>query len=372
MEHLAEIIAQFAFQGEHAGEEVCTDGHINDTYFLEFRDGEKKRRYVLQRINSHVFWDPAGVMANIEAVTSHIRQKVTEQGGDPEREVMTVISTRSGKPYYRCSQGEYWRAYNFIEGARTYQKVEDPVHFYHAGRSFGQFQLLLADFPADSLQETIPSFHDTRRRFQDLLQAIEADPKGRVAQVKQEIAFVLEREADTGVIVDLIASGEIPLRVTHNDTKLNNIMLDDETGEGICVLDLDTVMPGSALYDFGDAIRFGASTAEEDETDLDLVSVDLELFTEFARGYLSMARDFLTPAEIDHLAFSVKLITLETGIRFLTDYIEGDVYFRTAYPEHNLHRARTQFKLVEEMEALMPKMEEIIRSILAGGLEAGA
>ena len=365
MEHLAEIIAQFAFQGEHAGEEVCTDGHINDTYFLEFRDGEKKRRYVLQRINSHVFRDPAGVMANIEAVTSHIRQKVTEQGGDPEREVMTVISTRSGKPYYRCSQGEYWRAYNFIEGARTYQKVEDPVHFYHAGRSFGQFQLLLADFPADSLQETIPSFHDTRRRFQDLLQAIEADPKGRVAQVKQEIAFVLEREADTGVIVDLIASGEIPLRVTHNDTKLNNIMLDDETGEGICVLDLDTVMPGSALYDFGDAIRFGASTAEEDETDLDLVSVDLELFTEFARGYLSMARDFLTPAEIDHLAFSVKLITLETGIRFLTDYIEGDVYFRTAYPEHNLHRARTQFKLVEEMEALMPKMEEIIRSILA-------
>ena len=372
MEHLSEIIAQFDFAGEYAGAEVCTDGHINDTYFLEFKDQERKFRYVLQRINSHVFRDPQGVMENIEAVTSHIRQKVIERKGDPDREVMRVILTRDGKPCYRSSQGEYWRAYNYIEGARTYQKVEDPVHFYHAGRTFGEFQLLLSDFPADSLHETIARFHDTRKRFEDLLRVIEADPKGRAAEVKEEIAFVLGREADTGIILDLIAAGEIPLRVTHNDTKLNNIMIDNETGEGICVLDLDTVMPGSALYDFGDAIRFGASTAEEDEPNLDLVSLDLELFTQFTRGYLSMAKGFLTAAEIDHLAFSVKLITLETGIRFLTDYIEGDVYFRTDRPEHNLQRARTQFKLVADMEALLPQMEAIIRETLESDLEAGA
>ncbi len=311
-------------------------------------------------------------MDNIEAVTRHLRKKVIEKNGDPSREAMRVIPTKEGRSFYRSVRGEYWRAYDFIEGARTYQQVENPLHFYHSGRTFGQFQYLLSDFPAETLHETIERFHDTRKRLGDLLHVIKADPKGRAAGVQREIAFILEREDETGVIVDLLSAGEIPLRVTHNDTKFNNIMIDDETGEGICVLDLDTVMPGSALYDFGDSIRFGASTAKEDESNLDLVSLDLELFTEFTRGYLSMARGFLNQAEVDHLAFSVKLMTLESGIRFLTDYIDGDRYFRVEHPKHNLDRARAQLKLVTDMEEKMSAMKGIIQDILGGGLQKGS
>lgn len=372
MERLTEIIAHFAFEGEYTGADVCTDGHINDTFFLYYKVQDRTLRYVLQCINHHVFRDPEGVMDNIEAVTRHLRKKVIEKNGDPSREAMRVIPTKEGRSFYRSVRGEYWRAYDFIEGARTYQQVENPLHFYHSGRTFGQFQYLLSDFPAETLHETIERFHDTRKRLGDLLHVIKADPKGRAAGVQREIAFILEREDETGVIVDLLSAGEIPLRVTHNDTKFNNIMIDDETGEGICVLDLDTVMPGSALYDFGDSIRFGASTAKEDESNLDLVSLDLELFTEFTRGYLSMARGFLNQAEIDHLAFSVKLMTLESGIRFLTDYIDGDRYFRVEHPKHNLDRARAQLKLVTDMEEKMSAMKGIIQDILGGGLQKGS
>lgn len=372
MERLTEIIAHFAFEGEYTGADVCTDGHINDTFFLYYKVQDRTLRYVLQCINHHVFRDPEGVMDNIEAVTRHLRKKVIEKNGDPSREAMRVIPTKEGRSFYRSVRGEYWRAYDFIEGARTYQQVENPLHFYHSGRTFGQFQYLLSDFPAETLHETIERFHDTRKRLGDLLHVINADPKGRAAGVQREIAFILEREDETGVIVDLLSAGEIPLRVTHNDTKFNNIMIDDETGEGICVLDLDTVMPGSALYDFGDSIRFGASTAKEDESNLDLVSLDLELFTEFTRGYLSMARGFLNQAEVDHLAFSVKLMTLESGIRFLTDYIDGDRYFRVEHPKHNLDRARAQLKLVTDMEEKMSAMKGIIQDILGGGLQKGS
>ncbi|HBN96903.1 MAG TPA: mucin desulfatase [Firmicutes bacterium] len=372
MERLTEIIAHFAFEGEYTGADVCTDGHINDTFFLYYKVQDRTLRYVLQCINHHVFRDPEGVMDNIEAVTRHLRKKVIEKNGDPSREAMRVIPTKEGRSFYRSVRGEYWRAYDFIEGARTYQQVENPLHFYHSGRTFGQFQYLLSDFPAETLHETIERFHDTRKRLGDLLHVIKADPKGRAAGVQREIAFILEREDETGVIVDLLSAGEIPLRVTHNDTKFNNIMIDDETGEGICVLDLDTVMPGSALYDFGDSIRFGASTAKEDESNLDLVSLDLELFTEFTRGYLSMARGFLNQAEVDHLAFSVKLMTLESGIRFLTDYIDGDRYFRVEHPKHNLDRARAQLKLVTDMEEKMSAMKGIIQDILGGGLQKGS
>ena len=372
MERLTEIIAHFAFEGEYTGADVCTDGHINDTFFLYYKVQDRTLRYVLQCINHHVFRDPEGVMDNIEAVTRHLRKKVIEKNGDPSREAMRVIPTKEGRSFYRSVRGEYWRAYDFIEGARTYQQVENPLHFYHSGRTFGQFQYLLSDFPAETLHETIERFHDTRKRLGDLLHVIKADPKGRAAGVQREIAFILEREDETGVIVDLLSAGEIPLRVTHNDTKFNNIMIDDETGEGICVLDLDTVMPGSALYDFGDSIRFGASTAKEDESNLDLVSLDLELFTEFTRGYLSMARGFLNQAEVDHLAFSVKLMTLESGIRFLTDYIDGDRYFRVEHPKHNLDRARAQLMLVTDMEEKMSAMKGIIQDILGGGLQKGS
>lgn len=371
MERLLEIIPQFSFEGTYLSFETCTTGHINETYFLDFQVESKVRRYVLQYINSNVFREPERVMENIEAVTSHLRKKVMGKGGDPQREAIQIIPTKTGASFYVSSQGEYWRAYDFIEGARTYQAVENPLHFFYAGRTFGQFQLMLADFPADTLHETIVKFHDTHKRFGDLLDAIQKDPLNRAHFVREEIAFVLAREEDTRIILDLMEAGKIPLRVTHNDTKFNNIMIDDQSGEGICVLDLDTVMPGSALYDFGDSIRFGASTALEDETNLDLVSLDLDLYTAFARGYLGAAQDFLYPEEIKHLAFSAKLLTLETGIRFLEDYIRGDVYFRIEHPSHNLDRARTQFKLVADMEAKMPQMEQIIYSILAENRKEG-
>ena len=372
MKRLDKIIPHFSFEGEYVGAEVCTDGHINDTFFLDYLSGDSMRRYVLQCINHHVFRRPEEVMKNIEAVTEHLRKKIKEQKGDPDRETMRVVRTMQGRSFFRSPQGEYWRAYHFIEGARTYQKVENPLHFYHAGRTFGQFQHLLSDFPADSLYETIDRFHDTRKRLNDLVQVIEANPAGRVADVQREIDFILERAEETGVIVDLLQSGEIPLRVTHNDTKLNNVMFDQVTGEGICVLDLDTVMPGSALYDFGDSIRFGASTAREDETDLERVALDLKLFAAFSSGYLSMVKEFLHSAEIGHLVFAVKLITLEIGMRFLTDYLDGDRYFRVEHPRHNLDRARAQLKLVADVEAKTSEMERIIQDILDGQLKEGA
>ncbi|NMB20069.1 MAG: aminoglycoside phosphotransferase family protein [Firmicutes bacterium] len=372
MRDLQEIVSEFDFAGRYQGAEECTTGHINDTFFVQFEGEDTSKRYVLQRINHHVFRQPAGVMENIAAVTDHLRRKIRDRKGDPSREALRIIPTKEGQLLYRSQHGEYWRAYDFIEGARTYQQVEKPVHFYHAGRTFGQFQCLLSDFPAESLHETIERFHDTPKRLADLRRVVDADSVGRVAGVQREIDFVLQRSDDTAVIVDLMSEGSIPLRVTHNDTKFNNILIDDETGEGICVLDLDTVMPGSALYDFGDAIRFGASTAKEDEPNLDLVALDLELFTHFTRGYLEMAREFLNPMEIKHLAFSAKLLTLETGIRFLADYLDGDQYFRIERPGHNLERARTQFKLVADMEAQMSVMEDIVQSILRGDLKEGA
>lgn len=322
------------------------------------------KRYVLQYINSNVFRDPERVMENIEAVTHHLRTKVLRRGGDPSREAMQIVLTTDGNSFYRSPRNEYWRAYDFIEGAQTYETVENALHFYHAGRAFGQFQLLLSDFPAHTLHETIERFHDTRKRFGDFLRAVQADSHGRVQTVPEEIAFILAREKDTGVLIDLMSAGEIPLRVTHNDTKFNNIMIDDKTGEGICVLDLDTVMPGSILYDYGDAIRFGASTALEDEPNLELVWLDLDLFTAYTQGYLSVAKDFLVPAELKQLAFSAKLMTLEVGMRFLTDYLQGDTYFKIGHPTHNLDRARTQLKLVADMEAKMPTMEAIIATII--------
>lgn len=364
MHRLPMIIPQFSFLGTYQYAEVCTSGHINDTFILYYRQDNVQRRYILQYINDNVFRYPEQVMENIEAVTLHIRKKVIEGGGDPSRESLRIVPTLNGCSFYCTPQGEYWRAYDFIEGAKTYQTVENPTHFYHAGRSFGLFQHLLSDFPAETLHETIEKFHDTRKRFTDFLQVVKADPSNRVQRARPEISFILTREKDTGILVDLLASGKIPLRVTHNDTKFNNIMIDDQTGEGICVIDLDTVMSGSALYDFGDAIRFGASTAAEDETNLELVWLDVDLFTEFTRGYLSTALEFLYPSELKHLAFSAKLITLETGIRFLTDYLNGDQYFKIEHPEHNLDRARTQLKLVADMEAKKDLMEAIITNIL--------
>jgi thiamine kinase-like enzyme len=300
-------------------------------------------------------------MANILAVTSHLRKKILVYGGDPDRETLTLIPTQTGDVFHQTEKGYYWRAYIFIEDALTYQIPESPQHVYNAARAYGHFQQLLDDFPADQLYETIPNFHNTAKRFEDFLSAVERDPYQRAQSVKAEIDFILHRAAEMPVLVDLIAQGALPIRVTHNDTKYNNVMIDDKSGEGICVIDLDTVMPGSLLYDFGDAIRSITNTAAEDERDLSIVHFSLDTYKKYAQGYLAATRDALIPAELEYLAFSARLMTLECGMRFLADYLNGDIYFRTHRENHNLDRCRTQFKLVQEMEPQSDAMEKMIK-----------
>ena len=331
------------------------NGHINETYAAYYTapDGSEYRT-ILQRINTHVFTDPAGLMENINGVTSFLRQRVGE------RQTMTVIPTLDGKTYYADPEGGCWRSYIFIEKATAYDRIEKDSDFDTCGESFGRFQQQLAEYPARELHETIPNFHHTPRRYEALKAAIAADKVGRVASVAKEIAFALEREESAGQLVRWLEDGTIPYRVTHNDTKLNNILIDDATGKGLCVIDLDTVMPGAAAYDFGDSIRSGATTGAEDEKDLSKVELSLHLFEVFARGYLRSAGAFLTPAELDSLAIGARMMTLECGMRFLADYLEGDVYFRLHYPEQNLDRCRTQFKLVADMERQWAEMAALV------------
>lgn len=357
---LERIAARFALCGQFAGARRCNNGHINDTYIVTTATPQGRRRYILQRINHNVFKSPQDVMSNIQRITEHLRRKVIEEGGDPEREVVNLIPTREGGYLYHSEADGYWRAYLFVEGARTYETVENPAHFCSAGEAFGRFQSLLSDFPADSLIETIPKFHDTPSRYAALMEAVDRDAVNRAKQVQKEIEFAEARAHETGIITELLAREAIPLRVTHNDTKLNNVLIDDQTGRGICVLDLDTVMPGTTLYDFGDAIRYGASSAAEDEPDLSKIWLDLELYRQFTRGYLTSARSFLTPKEIELLPFSAKLLAYELGMRFLTDYLNGDVYFRTHRPDHNLDRARAQFQLARDIETKMDAMHAIV------------
>jgi hypothetical protein len=361
---LDRICAAFDCPGVWVSSCPIPSGHINDTYCSEFDDGGRRTKYVNQRINHLVFREPELLMENIERVTRFARERIVASGGDPERETLTIVPTREGRSFHRTPEGTYWRMFRYIGGARTYDRVEDIRHVYSASKAFGNFQKMLARLPGGRLHETIPNFHHTRRRFEAFREALEHDPVGRSAGIGPEIAFVLAREKDTGIVVDGLASGLIPERVTHNDTKLNNVMIDDRTGEGVCVIDLDTVMPGSVLYDFGDSVRLGAATAGEDERDLAKVGFDLAMFDRLAAGYLDAARDFLVPAETERLAFSGKLLTLECGIRFLTDHLKGDVYFKIHREGHNLDRARTQFKMVSEMERRMDEMDAVVRKYL--------
>ena len=349
---LEDIVRKFAI---HVNVESYGNGHINDTYIV---DDEPK--YILQRINHAIFKNPEQVMSNILGVTEFLRKKIIAEGGDPERETLTVIKTVDGDSFYKTEDGNCFRMYNYIENAVSYEAVEAPEQFYQAARAFGKFQNMLADYPAEKLYETIPFFHDTTKRFADFKKAVADDAAGRAASVQKEIDFVLARYADTGVVVDAIADGRVPLRVTHNDTKLNNVMLDAVSGEGVCVIDLDTVMPGSLLYDYGDALRFGASSGAEDEIDLDKIYFDLELFEAFTKGFLEEVGDKLTPAEIELLPFSAKLLTYECGMRFLGDYLNGDTYFKIHREGHNLDRARTQFKLVADIESKLEEMKKIV------------
>ena len=331
------------------------NGHINNTFLVD-----SNPRVILQRINTGIFKNPEQVMENIMAVTAYLRAKIAEMGGDPARETMTFLTTKEGLPYYKTEEGDYWRAYYFVEDMICLEVAKSPADFAEVARAFGRFQKMLADFPADRLAETIARFHDTPNRFAQLEEAIAADRAGRVKTIEKEIAEVRGYAKYASAIVDGIADGTVPLRVTHNDTKLNNVLLDGETRKGICVIDLDTVMPGSLLYDFGDAMRTGASTGAEDETDLDKVQFDLAKFEAFTAAFLEELGDSMTARERELLPLSALIITVEQGTRFLADYINGDLYYHIHREHHNLDRARTQLKLAAEIEKLLPRMQEIV------------
>ncbi len=351
---IVEIAKQFALDREPLAAEPYGCGHINDTYCVTAAD----KRYILQRINHNIFPNVAGLMDNIKRVTDMVREQVLANGGDPDRECLQIIPTKDGASYLEY-EGNYYRMYVFVERTLSLQTVEDPVHFYYSAVAFGRFQKQLAAFPAETLCEVIPNFHNTASRYAAFEAAVASDVKGRAAEVADEIAFVRERKADTEKVVALLESGELPWRVTHNDTKLNNVLLDDVTGKPMAVIDLDTIMPGSALYDFGDSIRFGSNPVAEDEKDLSKVYCDVNLFEQYTKGYLE-ACDSLTAKEKEMLPFGAYLMTLECGIRFLTDYLNGDTYFKIHYPEQNLDRCHTQFKLAADIMAKMDELNAIV------------
>lgn len=364
--NLIEIIKAYPEFGKYIGYRPITDGHINDTYVIKYETANGEcLQYLLQRINVNVFKKPIELMENVCGVTSFLREKIEKEGGDPTRETLTVYPAKDGKNYVMADDGGCWRMYNYVDDTYSINELTSPDDFRSAALSFGNFQNQLADYPIETLHETIPNFHNTPSRFKDFLEALDKNASGRKDAAKPEIDFVLEREKDCSVITDLLNCGDLPLRVTHNDTKLNNVLFDKKTNKGICVVDLDTVMPGSSLYDFGDSIRFGANTAAEDETDLSKVSLSLEYFKAYVEGYLETAGPSLTENEIKYLPFAAKLLTFECGIRFLGDFINGDVYFKVDYPEHNLIRARTQFKLVEDIEAKYNEMVNIVNEAKA-------
>ena len=355
---VGEAARAFAIEGEFAGAAPYGSGHINDSYCAVFRRNAAPSRYLLQRINHHIFKNPVTLMENIERVTAHVAAQLSTHP-DRERRVLTLIPARSGGVLHVDADGNYWRAYTFIDHATTYNSVESADQAFQAAKAFGEFQRMLADLPAPRLHDTIPDFHYTPKRFAALEQAIAGDVAGRVAQAGPEIEFALARKSLPGVLV----GAGLPERVTHNDTKINNVLLDDATGEGTCVIDLDTVMPGLAAYDFGDMVRTATCPAPEDEQDLSRVEMQFPLFEALARGYMSTAGEFLTPAEKESLAVAGKLITFEIGIRFLTDYLSGDTYFKVHRQGHNLERSRAQFKLLESIERQESRMRELIESI---------
>ena len=361
MHNLKEVSDLFDLRADFVAGASYGSGHINDTYCIEADQAGKRIRYILQRVNHNVFRQPIPLMENVQRVTEHALKRLIESGNkEAYRRTLTLIPAKNGKCYGQDAEGNVWRVYPFIERARTYDQIETPKQCEEAARAFGEFQKLTADLPGEPLFETIPNFHNTSSRFEALLAAIKEDKMGRAKEVQKEIDFYLARQADGSKVVNYLASGELPLRCTHNDTKLNNVMLDDVTGEGICVIDLDTTMPGSAVYDFGDMIRTATSPAAEDEKDVSKVTMRMFMFEALIKGYLASASDFLTPLERELLPFSGKLLTMECGVRFLTDYLSGDVYFKIHRPEHNLDRTRTQIALVESIEKQMNEMQALV------------
>ena len=361
---ILDVSRHFQIYGDLLHAEPCKIGHINETYIAAYNQGGVHVRYVHQKLNTKVFKHPDEVMSNIERVTRHQRRKLAEHGvRDVSRRTLTVIPTLEGRTYFKSPAGECWRTFAFVERARTYETVESPIQAYEAGKAFGRFQSLLVDLPGKRLAETIPHFHDTRRRFDALQKAVAEDKFNRAAEAKSEIQFARKHEKIADVILHGLAKGKIPERITHNDTKFNNVMLDIETGKAMCVVDLDTVMPGCVLYDFGDMVRTATSPTLEDELDLAKVQMGMPMFKALVRGYLEGAGPFLSKAERALIAFSGKLITFTIGIRFLTDFLSGDTYFRVHRPRHNLDRCRTQFRLVESIEKQEAAMQKFADSL---------
>lgn len=358
-----EIAAVFGITDPILDVEEIHSGNINRTYLVTVQcaDGTQ-RQYIFQRINTFVFKQPESVMSNILAVTEHIKGKMVEDGGSYERRVLSFLTTTDGKPYYYSSAHHFFRVYEYVADSVAYNRVSTPAQFYEAGHEFGEFQGWLADFPVNTLSEIIPNFHNTPTRYAALRNAAKNDVRNRLIDVKEELNWLLEREEKCSRIVKALESGEIPVRVTHNDTKINNILFDLQTDKAICVIDLDTVMPGSSLYDFGDAIRFGACTTAEDEVDLSKVALDLNLYEQFTKGFVEGTGGLLQESEIALLPYGAFIMTVEVAVRFLTDYLEGDVYFKIRSQSHNLERARCQIRLAQDMEAKWDQMQAIADS----------
>jgi len=355
---IQKVARQFRIYGEFRTAGPYGSGHINDTYSAVFDQAGTAARYIFQRINHKIFKQPALLMENIQRVTAHLAEKISGEF-DFSRRVLTLIPDKNGLAYHVDDEGNYWRVYLFIERAQTYDAVESARQAFEAAKAYGRFQKLLADLPGPRLHDTIPDFHNTPKRFAALEKALNGDVANRARLAKREIEFAMAHRSIASILTD----AKLPERVTHNDTKLNNVMLDNSTGEGVCVIDLDTVMPGSALYDFGDMVRTTTSPAKEDECDLSKVKMQFTMFEALVRGYLTSAASFLTQAEKQHLVHAGKVITFETGIRFLADYLAGDIYFKIHREGHNLDRCRTQFKLVESIEEQEDSMNELIESI---------
>ncbi|MBO4632600.1 MAG: aminoglycoside phosphotransferase family protein [Lentisphaeria bacterium] len=357
---LRSLMNQFTIYGDFLLGVPFGNGHVNDTYLVTFDQGGVRLNYVLQRINGEVFKEPEKVMENVDRVTRHVLHKIQQAHKEMKKRTLRLLRTPENKPYVLDEKGNCWRAYVFVERARAYDVLESPEQAYGIAKAFGEFQQQLTDLPG-RLHETIPDFHNTPKRIEQLEQAIARDPLGRAAKVQKEIDFILSRKEDAGILLKLNASGDIPERITHNDTKCNNVLIDDLSGEGVAVIDLDTVMPGLSLYDFGDMVRTCTSPAEEDEIDLNKVYMQFDMYEALFRGFCESADRFMTPAEKENLAAAGKIITLEIGTRFLADYLNGDTYFKIKRPDQNLDRCRSQLKLVCSIEAQMDKMQALLK-----------
>lgn len=356
------VLSEFRVNGKRVVTEQIKNGHINCTFRVTVEnDCHNFIVYVVQAINTYVFQNPVLIMENIDAVTAHIKNKYISNGLSAERKVLDFLHTSDGKNYYYDDRGNFWRAYVFVCDSATYDLSNDPQIIYNTGVGFGTFQKLLSDFPADKLGITIPDFHNTRKRMDDFFETVDNDPLGRCKDVREEIDFFEQHRETACRLQNLLDEGKLPLRVTHNDTKCNNVLMDDKTGEALCVIDLDTIMPGLSVFDFGDAVRFACNTAAEDETDLSKVTLNISLYEEFTRGFIEPLKGFFGEVELENMAWGALIITIELASRFLKDHIEGDKYFRIHHANHNLERARNQIALAKDMEKKFDRMCEIVK-----------